>query len=167
MLWLSHTLCNSLQHALSLFSLLWLHQSLLSIGFQCRKFPLLRVPELYQRLSYRLLTVTAHNDWTAVFWITHQPTLHFHALHCLLIIVLLITFWHGLHRKHQSSIAVQLLLSKPHRKHRFPVSPLVHARNLLPSCRHCLQSHYLATGLHATILWRVDPLLGNDHETND
>jgi hypothetical protein len=38
------------------------------------------------------------------------------------------------------------------REHRFPVSPLVRVRDLLPSNRCCLQSHYLATGLHATLL---------------
>jgi hypothetical protein len=52
-------------------------------------------------------------------------------------LVLLILPWHG-----------------PHRKHRFPVSTctLVRVRNLLPSNGRCLQSHYLATGVHATLL---------------
>jgi hypothetical protein len=47
---------------------------------------------------------------------------------------LLIISWHG-----------------PHRAHRFLVSPLVRVRNLLPSNGRCLQSHYLAAGLHATV----------------
>jgi hypothetical protein len=37
------------------------------------------------------------------------------------------------------------------REHLFPVSQLVSVRNLLPSNGRCLQSHYLATGLHTTI----------------
>jgi hypothetical protein len=55
-------------------------------------------------------------------------------------------------QKHRSSVPVQLLLSGPHRKYRFPVSPLVHVRNLLLSNGRCLQSHYLATGVHATCI---------------
>jgi hypothetical protein len=39
----------------------------------------------------------------------------------------------------------------PCREHLFPVSPLVHVRYLLSSNRHCLQCHYLAMILHATI----------------
>jgi hypothetical protein len=39
----------------------------------------------------------------------------------------------------------------PRRKRRFPVSPLVRIRNLLPSNGPSLESHYLATGLDATI----------------
>jgi hypothetical protein len=57
------------------------------------------------------------------------------------------------------SVAVQLLLSGPHRKHRSSVVVvvvvvvvvLVHVRNLLPSSECCLKSHYLATSLHATM----------------
>jgi hypothetical protein len=52
----THTLYNSLQHTLSLFSLLCLHQSLFSNGFQWQNFPLLWVPELSPCLSYQLLT---------------------------------------------------------------------------------------------------------------
>jgi hypothetical protein len=47
----------------------------------------------------------------------------------------LINLRHGLHRKHCSSVVVQLLL----------------ARNLLLTSGRCLWSHYLATGLHATM----------------
>jgi hypothetical protein len=65
------------------------------------------------------LPTTAHNDWTTVPWLTHQRTLHFPALHWLSLIVLLIT---SPHRKHRSTVAVQLLLNGQHRKHRFPVS---------------------------------------------
>jgi hypothetical protein len=42
----------------------------------------------------------------------------------------------------------------PHREYLFPVTLLVHV-NLLPSNGHCLQSHYLATGLHATLLGQI------------
>jgi hypothetical protein len=58
----SYILYNSLQHALRLFSLLCLHQSLSGNGFQRRTFPLLWVPELSPCLSYQLLTATAHKD---------------------------------------------------------------------------------------------------------
>jgi hypothetical protein len=34
----------------------------------------------------------------------------------------------------------------------FFLSPLMRVRNLLPSNGRCIQSHYLATGLHATLL---------------
>jgi hypothetical protein len=45
-------------------------------------------------------------------------------------------------------------LSKgPRREH--PRNPLVRVRNLLPSNGHCLQSHYLATGLQATISFNI------------
>jgi hypothetical protein len=40
------------------------------------------------------------------------------------------------------------------RERRFQVSPFVHIRNMFPSNGRCLQSRYLATGLHATILSR-------------
>jgi hypothetical protein len=43
-----------------------------------------------------------------------------------------------------------MLLRGTRRKHRFAVSPLVQVRILLPSSGSCLQSHYLATGIHAT-----------------
>jgi hypothetical protein len=39
---------------------------------------------------------------------------------------------------------------EPCREHRFPVSPLLRVKNLLPSNGRGLQGHYLATGLHAT-----------------
>jgi hypothetical protein len=43
----------------------------------------------------------------------------------------------------------------PRTERRFQVSPLVRVRNLLPSNGRCLQSHYLATGLHATVFSSV------------
>jgi hypothetical protein len=43
------------------------------------------------------------------------------------------------------------LSHRPRREHRFPVSALVRGRNPLPSNARCLQSYYLATGLHAII----------------
>jgi hypothetical protein len=48
------TLYNSLQHAISLFNLLRIYQSLSGNGFQRRKFPLLWVPELSPCFSYQL-----------------------------------------------------------------------------------------------------------------
>jgi hypothetical protein len=36
--------------------------------------------------------------------------------------------------------------------YRFPVSPLIHLRNMLPSSGRFLQDHYLATGVRATEL---------------
>jgi hypothetical protein len=62
---LIHALVFSLQHALSLFSLLCLHQSLLLNGFQRRKFPFLWVPELSPCLSYQFLTATAYKNWAS------------------------------------------------------------------------------------------------------
>jgi hypothetical protein len=49
-----------------------------------------------------------------------------------------------------SSIIVSCRLR---REHYFPVSPLVHVRNLLPSNGCCLQSNYLGTGLHAAVFY--------------
>jgi hypothetical protein len=140
---------------LRILSLLCLHQSLSGSGYRQRTFLLLWVPALSPCLSYQLLTATAHNDCTAaVRYLTHSATksLHFTQLNrnnsteCLLI-----TPRHGPHGKHRSSFGFQLLLSGPLGKHRFPVSSLVHVRNLLPSKGRCLLSHYLATGMHATI----------------
>jgi hypothetical protein len=50
-------------------------------------------------------------------------------------LVQLITHRHGPRGKQRSSVALHLLLVK----------------NMLPSSGCCLRSHYLATGLHATI----------------
>jgi hypothetical protein len=47
--------------------------------------------------------------------------------------------------------SVSVVASRSCRTDRFPVSPLVRVRNLLPSNGRCSQSHYLATGLHPTI----------------
>jgi hypothetical protein len=73
-------------------------------------------------------------------------------------LVLLMTPWHGLYRKHTSQqffyCCIMWLSLRPCREYCFPVSSLVRARNLLwpiPSNGHYLQSHYLAMGLHATI----------------
>jgi hypothetical protein len=78
----------------------------------------------------------------------------FTSLHCteLTLTVLLITPRQRPHRKHRSSVSVQLLLSGPHRKHcSFVALQLLHVKNLLPSGGRCLQSRYLAAGLHATM----------------
>jgi hypothetical protein len=42
-------------------------------GFQRRTFPFLWVPELSPCLSYQRLTAKAHNDWTAVLYLTNSP----------------------------------------------------------------------------------------------
>jgi hypothetical protein len=70
-------------------------------------------------------------------------------------LVLLITSRHRPHRKHPSQqlfyCCVTQLSHGPRSECRFLLSPLMRVRNLLPNNGHCLQSHYLATGLHATI----------------
>jgi hypothetical protein len=58
------TLYSCLQHALSIFSLTFLHQSLLGNDFQQRTFPILS-SRTTPCLSYQLLTATAHKNWTA------------------------------------------------------------------------------------------------------
>jgi hypothetical protein len=58
------------------------------------------------------------------------------------------------HIKHlfqQFCCCVSQLPHGPRREHFFPVSLWVRVRNLLPSNRRCLQSHCVATDLHATI----------------
>jgi hypothetical protein len=108
---LIHTLYNSLQHILSILSLLCLHQSLPDNGFQRHMFPVFWVLELSPCLSFQLLTATAHNDWTPVLWQTHQPftSLYCNAYartctnthtHTVSLIVMVITSQHGSHRKH-------------------------------------------------------------------
>jgi hypothetical protein len=47
---------------------------------------------------------------------------------------------------------VQQRVQGPRTEHRFPVSPLASVTNLLSSNRRCLQNHYLAMGLYATII---------------
>jgi hypothetical protein len=121
-------LYNSLQHALSLLSLLYFHQVLLGNGFQRHSFLNFCVHVL---TGWRM----SHN------WLNSRS-------------VLLITPWHRPHRKHhfqQFYCYVMQLSHGPHREDLFPVSLLVCVRNMLPSNGHCLQSHYLATGLHATV----------------
>jgi hypothetical protein len=66
---------------------------------------------------------------------------------------LLITLRHGKHTKHRFQkfhCCVTQSSHEPFREHVFPVSPLVRVMRLLPSNGCCLQSHYLATSLHAT-----------------
>jgi hypothetical protein len=101
-----HTLYISVQHALSLLSLLHLHQLFPGSSFQRRTFPLLWVPKLSLCLSYQLLTETAHTDWTiAVLQLTftHSPTNSLHSTH-----------WTKLGRVIQPQ-------SRPNRKHRSSV----------------------------------------------
>jgi hypothetical protein len=69
------------------------------------------------------------------------------------------TSWHWPYRKHLSKkifdCCVMYLSHGQHTEHRFLITPLVRVRNLLrplPSNGHCSQSHYLATGLYATVL---------------
>jgi hypothetical protein len=128
-------------------SVFCLHQSLHSSGFKRRTFPLLWDPELSPRLSYQLLTATAHNSWTAaVFKLIlsltnqlsplHSTQLHCTALHCTNCPAYNIWTWtsqktpllccciHCCVRSHRRVLR---------RKRRFPASPLAHIRNLLPS----------------------------------
>jgi hypothetical protein len=123
---LIHKLCSSLQHVLSLLSL-YFHQSLPDDGSQqCPMLPCSR--------SYWLVTVPQLSSTRFLFT----------------------TPWHRLYRKHLLQQlfywCVTQLSHGKHREHLFPVSPLVRVKNLLPSNEHCLHSHYLATGLYAT-LW--------------
>jgi hypothetical protein len=119
---------HSLQHVLSLLSLLCLHQSLSGNGFQRRT-----------SLNFRIHVLTVRRPF-------HDK------LNSRL--VLLITPRHGQHRKHrfQQLYCCDIQLSRGLRKeNRFPVSPLLRVRNLLPSNGPCLQSHYLATDPYATL----------------
>jgi hypothetical protein len=77
---LIHILCSSLQHILSLLSLLYLHQSLPCIGFQRRKFPLLWVSELPPCLSYQLLTAKVYNHRTALHSLTKLKSVESYSL---------------------------------------------------------------------------------------
>jgi hypothetical protein len=123
---LIHALYNSLQHILSLLSPLCLHQPLSGNGNQRCSL-----------LSFHVHALTG-------------PRLFPNKLNSVLL--LLVTSQHGPHRKHrfqQFYCCVTHLSHGLRRKHSFPISLLVHVRNLLPSNRSCLQSHYLATGLHA------------------
>jgi hypothetical protein len=131
----THTLGNSLQHGLSLLSLLCLHQSLPDNGFQRRIFPLPCIPELSPCLSYQRQRATAHNDWTTVFWLINSPmksSLLYTALTHSNCPAYNISAWTA--QKALFLCAVKLLLVK----------------NLLPSIERCLQSHYIGTGIHTT-----------------
>jgi hypothetical protein len=126
---LIHTLCSSLQHVLSLLSLLCLHQSLSGNGFRH-----------HRSLNFRVHILTgrrmSHN------WLNSG-------------LVMLITRRQGPHIKHRFQrcyCCVTQLSQERRREHCFPFSPLVRVRNLLPISGRCLQSHYLATDLQATIL---------------
>jgi hypothetical protein len=99
---------------------------LLGSGFQRRTFSFLWIPELSPGLSYQLLTVIAHNDWTsAVLWL-----------------VLHITSRHGPRSKHCC----------PHLPHccvRVCWGDHVIATEPLPSNGPCLQSHSVTTAVSA------------------
>jgi hypothetical protein len=58
-----HTLYTSLQHTLSLLSLLCLHQSLSGNGFQSRRFLSYRVPVLWSSLAGACLTTLEGVAW--------------------------------------------------------------------------------------------------------
>jgi hypothetical protein len=129
-----HTLSSSLQHVLSLLSLLCLYQSLSGNRFQSRRSLNFRVHVFNdRRLSHNLLNSRL-------------------ALHIT-----------SRYRRHRKNLSQQLFyccithLSRgPRRQQRFPDRPLVRIRNLLrplPNNSRCLQSHYLATSLHATICY--------------
>jgi hypothetical protein len=112
----SHTLCSSLQHVLSLLSLLCFHQLLPGDGSQqCPLLPCSR--------SYRLVTVPQ--------LIKSQTCPAYN-------------IWHGPHIKHLSQqlfyCCVTQLSHGPRRERRFSVRPLVRVRNLMPSNGRCLES---------------------------
>jgi hypothetical protein len=122
------TVVNSLQHALSLFSLLYFHRLLPGNGFQHHSFLTFHVHFLTCLLSHNLLN-SRH--------------------------VLLITPQRGLQRKLLSQqflcCCVTQLSHGPHGEHNFPVSPLVCGINLLPSNGHCLHSYFLSMDVYATL----------------
>jgi hypothetical protein len=64
---------------------------------------------------------------------------------------------HGPHSKYRFQwlfyCCVTQLSHRPHRGRGFQVIPFVGVRNPFPCNDRCLQSHYLKTGLHATILF--------------
>jgi hypothetical protein len=83
-------------------------------------------------------------------------------------LVLFVTPQHGPHRKHrfqQFYCCGTQMSHRPHREHQFPVSSFVRVKNLLPSNWLCLQSRYLATGLHATVCFilRITGFLDSVH----
>jgi hypothetical protein len=140
-----HILYNSLQQALSLFSLLCLHQSLPGNGFQRWMFPLLWVPKLLPCLSCQLLTATAHKDWTAAALTNQLTPLYSTALHSTNTLTELnLVGW------------VKLPQSGPTENTTCNISSTVawcHCRGDMFLCCKCM-GHYLAMGLHATILWQ-------------
>jgi hypothetical protein len=89
-------------------SLLHTHTSIHNHSFTavaCSRLPTADVPlplgsRTVPSLSYKFLTATAHNDWTAahLYWLTHFS------------LVLLITSRHGPHRKHRCSVAAGMCL---------------------------------------------------------
>lgn len=89
--------------------------------------------------------------------LTHQPT-HSTSLNWLhWLTVYNISAWAAQKTPFQQFFysCVTQLSHRLCREHRFQVSPLVCVSNLLPSNGHCLQSHYLAMGPHATVCLRV------------
>jgi hypothetical protein len=108
---------------LDILGLLRLLQSSLTVAWNRLKaadVPLPLSSRTVLDLRYQLLTAIAHNNWIRAvisLTLTHQPTET--KLSCL--------YRHGPHRKHHSSVSVQLL-------------PWKHT---------CLRSHYLP----ATVVW--------------
>jgi hypothetical protein len=101
---LIHTRYNLLEHALSLFSLLYLHRLSPGNGFQRRSF-----------LGFRVYVLSA---------------------------------WRLSHNQPNSTLALLIIPRHgPRREHSFPVTPLVHVRNLLPRNGSCLESQYLPTAV--------------------
>jgi hypothetical protein len=79
-------------------------------------------------------------------------------LHCTLLHLLnwvgrVIESLNAPHRKRRFQELFYCCVTQVSHVPRFAVSPLVRVMNLLPSSGRCLQSHYLATGLHATICY--------------
>jgi hypothetical protein len=122
---LIHTHTSSLQHLLSLLSLLCLHQSL--PGDRSKQCPLLACSRSYQLASHSQLThsvgrLNSCRSSPAQSFLTsvslRSMTKIFILSQICMYVFWNVASWHGLHRKHRSSVAGQLLLSVLHRKHR-------------------------------------------------
>jgi hypothetical protein len=153
---LIHTLSSSLQHVLSLLSLLCLHQLLRGIGFQQQTLPLLWVSELFPCLSCQLQTAKAHCDWTAAVLTAHQPT-HFTLLYSTTLHSLKwtqVVIWYSLRADHIENTTTNS-------------TSLMHVGCLL-ALSHCLFSdHCLPTRLSATLFppYGYSSWIGYRHST--
>jgi hypothetical protein len=138
-----NTLCSSLQHALSLLSLLHLHRLPPRNGFQSRSF-----------LSFHVHVLTGR-------WLSHKKLTHINLL--IFLLPSQDSFATAAAPRYTASAqtaqktppqwfycCITQLSHGPHREHRYPLTPLLHVTNLLLSLAInicCLQSHYLVTAV--------------------